>query len=100
MYNKYAIHTHQSCDNIHIGGGIMNREVILNKDRTGDNIKEFIAKSGYTFEVIAEILGLASPRVIYDWINGFKLPSLNHLVKLSAIFNVKLEDILFIEDVF
>ena len=73
---------------------------ILNLDKTGINIKGYIKNSSCTFEDLAESLNLASPRVIYDWINGDKLPSIVNLVKLSKMFNVHLEDILFIENVF
>jgi len=78
----------------------MNQKEILNMDKTGKKIMSYIAQSGYTYESIAEILDLTTPRVIYDWIKGLKLPSIRNLVKLSTIFKVQLEDILFIEDVF
>lgn len=78
----------------------MNQRIILNMEKTGQKIRMFIAESGYTYEAVAESLGFTSPRVIYDWINGFKLPSIKNLVNLSIIFNVKLEDILFVENVF
>ena len=78
----------------------MRRNEVLNMDRTGKNLKKLISCSPYTFEDIANFLNLASPRVIYDWVNGIKLPSLSNLVLISKLFKVHLEDILFIEDVF
>lgn len=77
----------------------MSRENVLNMVRTGYNIRKAIIESGYTYEEIAEFLELSTPRVIYQWVKGKKLPSTLNLVKLSLIFNVQLEDILEIQDV-
>lgn len=78
----------------------MKNKNVLNKDVIGKNIKMLLLDSSYTFEGLADILNLASSRVIYDWINGIKTPSLDRLVKLSMLFKVTLEDILFGKDVF
>lgn len=72
----------------------MNREIILNKGKIGDNIRENICNSGYTYDQVAEILELTTSRVIYDWVNGIKMPRLENLIKLSLLFNINLEDIL------
>ena len=69
----------------------------LNKRKTGDKIYQAIEKSGLTYEEVAEELGLSSPRVIYEWTNGNKLPSLVRLVNLSALLNVQMEGLLKIE---
>lgn len=69
----------------------------LNKRKTGDKIYQAIEKSGLTYEEVAEELGLSSPRVIYEWTNGNKLPSLVRLVNLSALLNVQMEGLLEIE---
>ena len=78
----------------------MKNKNVLNKDVIGKNIKMLLLDSSYTFEGLADILNLASSGVIYDWINGIKTPSLDRLVKLSMLFKVTLEDILFGKDVF
>lgn len=69
----------------------------LNKRKTGYKIYQAIEKSGLTYEEVAEELGLSSPRVIYEWTNGNKLPSLVRLVNLSALLNVQMEGLLEIE---
>ncbi|MBO5224716.1 MAG: helix-turn-helix transcriptional regulator [Clostridia bacterium] len=69
----------------------------LNKQLTGDRIYQAIDKSKITKEKIAEELGLKSPRVIYEWTNGKKLPKLEHLVHLSWMLGVRIEDLLVIE---
>lgn len=77
----------------------MNCDLRLNKELTGLKIKQHIQESGMTYNQIADAIGLATPRVIYDWINGFKMPSLENLVKLARSVETKLEDILVLEDV-
>ena len=69
----------------------------LNKRKTGAKIYQAIDKSALTYEKVAEELGLQSPRVIYEWTNGNKLPSLVRLVNLSVLLGVHIEDLLEIE---
>ena len=45
-----------------------------------------------TYEDLAYNLELKSPRVIYDWVNGIKLPSLENLINICLMFNNKVED--------
>lgn len=66
----------------------------INKKATGLKLYRLIEKSDLTYAEIAESLDLQSPRVIYDWINGEKLPSTENLYNLACLFNVQIEDIL------
>ena len=75
----------------------MGCKIKLNKRGTGDKIFRAIEKSGLSYEKVAEELGLQSPRVIYEWTNGNKFPSLVRLVNLSALLNVQIEGLLEIE---
>lgn len=67
---------------------------LLNKKSTGENIRTLILTSNFSYEDIAEFLQLNSPRVIYEWVNGEKMPSLENFINLALIFNVKLESII------
>lgn len=71
----------------------------LDKDKTGENISRHIQRVNLTFDQLAEHLELTSPRVIYDWIDGLKCPSIERLVMLSELFQVPLEDILAKKDI-
>ena len=66
----------------------------LNKKLTGRKIGSLITTSKNTYEEIATALGLTSPRVIYEWISGRKLPSIENLANLARMFNVKMEDLI------
>jgi len=72
----------------------MNYKQQLNKRKTGANIYSLIEQSIYTREDVADYLQLTSPRVIYDWENGIKMPSTENLFNLAKLFNVQIEDIL------
>ena len=69
----------------------------LNKQKTGDKIYQAIERSGMTYEQVAEELGLLSPRVIYEWVNGNKMPTLIRIVNLAYLLQVSIEDLLVIE---
>lgn len=70
------------------------QKAILDKDATAKKIKTLIMESKMTFEELTEMLQLKSPRVIYDWINGIKLPGLENMYNLALIFDMKMEDCL------
>lgn len=77
-----------------LGGRDMNCKKRLNRQNTGRKIYQAIERSGYTYEQVAEELGLQSPRVIYEWTAGRKLPSLARLVDLAVFLGVSPEDLL------
>ena len=66
----------------------------LDKKLTGRKIGNLITTSQVTFEEVAAILGLTTPSVIYEWISGRKLPSIENLANLARMFNVKIEDVI------
>ena len=72
----------------------MNYKIKLNKKETGLKIYRFIEDSGKSKTEIAEFLELETPRVIYDWVNGNKMPSVENLFNLAKFLNVQMEDIL------
>ena len=72
----------------------MDYKLKVDKRATGLNIYRLLENSRLTKEEIAEFLELNSPRVIYDWTSGNKLPSTENLFNLAKLFNVQVEDIL------
>lgn len=72
----------------------MDCKLKVDKRATGLKIYCLLESSKLTREEIAEFLELKSPRVIYDWTNGIKLPSTENLFNLAKLFNVQVEDIL------
>lgn len=72
----------------------MDYKLKVDKRATGLRIYRLLENSNWTREEISEFLELNSPRVIYDWTSGIKLPSIENLLNLAKIFNVQIEDIL------
>ena len=72
----------------------MNCKRKIDKTATGLKLYRLIKKSGMTYAEIADHLGLQTPRVIYEWTNGRKLPTIENLYNLAELFNVQMEDIL------
>lgn len=72
----------------------MNCKQNIDKRATGLKLYRLIRQSGMTYEEIASYLELKTPRVIYDWVNGIKLPSTENLYNLASLFHVQMEDIL------
>ena len=72
----------------------MDYKLKVDKRATGLNIYRLMENSKQTREDIADFLELKSPRVIYDWISGIKIPSTENLINLAKLFNVRVEDIL------
>ncbi len=67
---------------------------MLNKECTGAIIKAKIVEYNLTKQEVADYLGLNSPRVVYDYIDGLKMPSLERLKLLSVLFNCLIDDLL------
>lgn len=67
---------------------------MLDKEFTGKVIKTYIELLGLTYEELADKVGLASPRVVYDWIDGIKMPSTERLYALAELFNIRIDNML------
>lgn len=66
----------------------------INMEKTGANIEALRKTSGISVKELQEIFGFETPQAIYKWQRGTALPTVDHLVVLSAVFKVKMEDIL------
>lgn len=66
----------------------------IDMQRTGIWLKEFIQKSGYCVADIQEYLHLSCPQPVYRWFKGMILPSVDHLLMLSELLGVHMEDLL------
>lgn len=75
----------------------MNAVPVIDMKRTGRNIEMLRERAGVSVKEIQDILGFASTHAIYKWQRGESLPTLDNIVTLSSILNVKIEDILIIK---
>lgn len=70
---------------------------IINVPKTGAKIDLLRKKANISVKEMQEIFGFESPQAIYKWLNGRNLPTVDNLIVLGKIFNVTVEDILYIE---
>jgi transcriptional regulator with XRE-family HTH domain len=62
--------------------------------QTGANIVNLRKAAGLTVADIQTVFGFNSPQAIYKWQNGTALPTVDNLIVLAALLNVRIDDIL------
>ena len=84
-------------ENILIGGDIVAMRITypnIDMQQTGRKLKYIIEAAGYTPRMIQEYLHLSCVQPIYRWYKGLILPSVDHLLMLSELLDVHMEDLL------
>lgn len=66
----------------------------IDMQRTGRKIKGMIESAGYTPRMIQGFLHLSCVQPIYRWYKGLILPSVDHLLMLSELLGVHMEELL------
>ena len=72
----------------------MNRMPVIDMTATGINITRLRVNAGLTVKDLQDIFGFSTPQAIYKWQRGTALPTVDNLVVLAAVFDVKIDDIL------
>lgn len=65
---------------------------------TGQNINRLRKQAGVSVSELQDIFGFHTPQAIYKWQHGKALPTIDNLVVLASVLNVRIDDILVIED--
>lgn len=66
--------------------------VTIDMKGTGNKIRDMRKKSGMTIKQIQDACGI-SAAAVYKWQNGQALPSIDNLLILSVLWNVKMDDL-------
>lgn len=66
----------------------------IDMEKTGMKLKNMLSNSGYTPNMIKDYLHLSCVQPIYRWYKGKILPSVDHLLKLSELLDVHMEELL------
>ncbi|MBQ7839799.1 MAG: helix-turn-helix transcriptional regulator [Lachnospiraceae bacterium] len=66
--------------------------------KTGQNIRDLRIKNGLSVKDLQDMFGFVTPQAIYKWQHGTALPTVDNLVVLASIFQVKIDDILVTKD--
>ncbi|MCI8557887.1 MAG: helix-turn-helix transcriptional regulator [Lachnospiraceae bacterium] len=67
---------------------------IIDMVRTGENINRRRKQAGLSVRELQDIFGFATPQAIYKWQQGAALPTIDNLVMLAAVLQVRIDDIL------
>ena len=67
--------------------------------KTGQNIATLRKQAGLSVRDLQDIFGFATPQAIYKWQQGVALPTIDNLVVLAAVLQVRMDDILVIDTV-
>ena len=63
---------------------------------TGLNIKKLKNRAGLTVTDMMNVLGFTNPNAIYKWMRGDSLPTIDNLVVLADMLNVRIDEILIV----
>ncbi len=69
----------------------------IKQEETGKRIKQLLQDHGYKVKDIQGAMGFETLQVVYKWLSGKSLPSLDNFVILSRLLNTSIEDILVID---
>lgn len=72
---------------------------IVNLKATGQNIRELMQLANLSVKDVQLAFGFEAPQAIYKWIHGRSVPTIDNLVILAAILDVRIDDIVVTDDV-
>ena len=67
---------------------------VIDMVATGKNIERMRKAAGLSVRDLKDVFGFATPQAIYKWQHGTAMPTIDNLVVLSALLQVKVDDIL------
>ena len=67
---------------------------VIDKKKTGINLRLMMDKRGLTVKDVQQYLGLGSVQSVYHWLNGISLPTVDNLYALSELFQVSMDEML------
>ena len=69
----------------------------INLVATGQNIVRLRKAAGLSVKDLQDIFGFATPQAIYKWQKGTAMPTIDNLVVLAMVFQVKMDDIIVVD---
>jgi len=67
---------------------------VIDMAKTGQNIGKLRKQAGLSVRDLQDAFGFATPQAIYKWQQGAALSTIDNLVVLAAVLQVRLDDIL------
>ncbi len=72
---------------------------IIDVDASCKKLKEHCDAKGYTAAGLQKALGLESSQACYKWFAGKNLPSIDNLIAISRLLDIKVDEILVTKDI-
>ena len=69
----------------------------INLVATGQNIVRLRKAAGLSVKDLQDIFGFATPQAIYKWQKVTAMPTIDNLVVLAMVFQVKMDDIIVVD---
>lgn len=66
--------------------------------QTGKNIERLRKQKGYSVKNLQDAFGFATPQAIYKWQHGTCMPTVENLIALAFLFEVKVDDLLVLQE--
>jgi len=66
--------------------------------KTGQNIKRLRKLAGVSVKQLQDVFGFSTPQAIYKWQHGAALPTIDNLVVLASVLDVRIDDILVVTE--
>ncbi len=67
---------------------------LIDKRKTGINLRRLMDERGLNVKDVQQYLGLGSIQSVYHWLNGISVPTVDNLYALSYLFQVSVDDML------
>ena len=64
---------------------------------TGKNSEMLRKAAGISVRDLQDVFGFGTPQAIYKWQHGAAMPTIDNLVVLAAVLQVKIDDILVVD---
>lgn len=64
---------------------------------TGKNIERLRKNAGISVRDLQDVFGFGTPQEIYKWQHGTAMPTIDNLVVLADVLQVRIDDILVVE---
>ena len=70
---------------------------IIDMVATGKNIERLIKNAGISVKDLQNVFGFGTPQAIYKWQHGTAMPTIDNLVVLADVLQVRIDDILVVD---
>ena len=72
---------------------------VIDLVKTGKNIKRISKKSGFSADMIRDLLGISDKSNVYKWFRGEVLPTVDNLLAMSILFGVTINELIVTENI-